>query len=169
MESAPTEFCGLELISQPNSRSYCVEARIHSLCSWIFASRISLTLENRIAQFTFYGFTNFVYHFSFYLFDVNCAFLAVTDLRYCGKFYAVSLGNFASAEATKGFALWTPTTFEKVDETFAWLRSTGQTLFANANSFPYKSSAAKRNVARTCRGASPLTTYLPRPLSAGRV
>ncbi len=37
---------------------------------------------------------------------------------------AVSLGYFALARATKGFALWTPTTFEKVDETFAWLRST---------------------------------------------
>ncbi len=27
------------------------------------------------------------------------------------------LGSFASAEATTGFALWIPTTFEKVDET----------------------------------------------------
>ena len=32
------------------------------------------------------------------------------------------LGDFASAEATTGFALWIPTTFEKVDETFIWVR-----------------------------------------------
>ena len=29
------------------------------------------------------------------------------------------LGSFASAEATTGFALWIPTTFEKVDETLS--------------------------------------------------
>ena len=32
-------------------------------------------------------------------------------------FVRMRLGCFASAEATTGFALWIPTTFEKVDET----------------------------------------------------
>ncbi len=34
-------------------------------------------------------------------------------------FVRMRLGCFASAEATTGFALWIPTTFEKVDETLS--------------------------------------------------
>ena len=36
-------------------------------------------------------------------------------------FVRMRLGYFASAEATTGFALWIPTTFEKVDETLSVL------------------------------------------------
>ena len=45
-----------------------------------------------------FGFTEFVYHISFSIIYVNCAFLAVTDLHYCGKFYAVSLEISLSAK-----------------------------------------------------------------------
>ena len=40
-----------------------------------------------MAQFTFYGFTKFISHISFILFDVNCAFGFVSDYAIATKRY----------------------------------------------------------------------------------
>ena len=50
---------------------------IASLCA--FRSEDSFFEENRMAQFTFFRFAKFDFSYSFYLFCVNCDFLAVTD------------------------------------------------------------------------------------------
>ena len=52
------------------------------------------------------------------------------------------LGSFAPAGATTGFALWIPTTFEKVDETFIW-----GALYAATAAAYYTSVYSKFNAA----------------------
>lgn len=59
--------------------SFPVEAKIHSLTFVDFGFKDSLFKKNRMAQFTFLRFTDLISHFLFYLFGVNCAFLAVND------------------------------------------------------------------------------------------
>ena len=48
-----------------------------------------------MAQFTFFRFTELISHVLFYLFDVNCAFLAVTNFAFATKPFDVSLEYFA--------------------------------------------------------------------------
>ena len=50
---------------------------IASLCA--FHSEDSFLGENRMAQFTFFRFTERISHVLFHLLGVNCAFLFVTD------------------------------------------------------------------------------------------
>ena len=50
---------------------------IASLCA--FHAEDSLSKENRRAQFTFFRFLKRISHVLFYLFDVNCAFLFVSN------------------------------------------------------------------------------------------
>ena len=64
----------------------------------IFVTSLDFTFFSCIALFIFY------FCFSF---------------AYFALFVRMRLGDFASAEATTGFALWIPTTFEKVDETLS--------------------------------------------------
>ena len=59
-------------------------------------------------------------HLSYQPFELHCAFDLLVLLGFTVNFaFAVRmcLGSFAPAGATTGFALWIPTTFEKVDET----------------------------------------------------
>ena len=57
--------------------------------------RIVCLKKKGLAQFTFFRFTKLISHSSFYLFCVNCAFLAVTDYAYRNNALSVSLGSFA--------------------------------------------------------------------------
>ena len=59
--------------------SYCVEAKIHSLRSCIFASRIVSLRKIELAQFTFFRFTKLISHISFTIFVCELRFL---DYRY---------------------------------------------------------------------------------------
>ena len=56
---------------------------------------IAKSLSNIMAQFTFLGFTDWISHFLFYLFDVNCAFWFDSDYAICGDTLTVSLESFA--------------------------------------------------------------------------
>ena len=94
------------------SRSYYVGEKCLSLRSAHFTPRV-VVLYIKNGAIHIYRFPKMISHISFPFFGVNCAFLAVSDYAFAARFMLVSLGYFASAEATKGFALWTPTTFEQ--------------------------------------------------------
>ena len=62
MESAPTEFCGLELILQPNSRSYGVETSnpLTSFVDFRFKDKFDFGKQNSAIHI--FRFTNFISH-----------------------------------------------------------------------------------------------------------
>ena len=65
--------------------SYCVEAKNHSLRSWLFASRI-VCLDIEKGAIHILRFTKLISHIAFYIYFVNCAFLAAADYVLAASF-----------------------------------------------------------------------------------
>ena len=95
----------------------CLRSQIWKRYSFALFVRISAMQINGSGQIVT-GVTSVWFNF----FELHCAFDFLLLLGFTvvlALFVRMRLGYFASAEATTGFALWIPTTFEKVDETLS--------------------------------------------------
>ena len=106
-----------------HSCSYCgfiihiaLKLQIHSLRSWIFASRMVLRVK-KLAQFTFW-----VCLFLMWI----APFWMLVIYAYCNWYFAVSLGSFAvCGRRPRASALWTPDELCSARPA-GWLRFTRQ-------------------------------------------
>ncbi len=92
-------FVVIPFISHRRSNEVGEKCLSLSLCA--FQAEDSLSEENRIGAIHIIGLRNLISHSLIYLFCVNCAFLAVNDFSIAAMHLTVSLGSFASAEATR--------------------------------------------------------------------
>ncbi len=92
-----------------HSRSNCVGVKCLSLCSAHFTPRKVISYKE-LAQFTFFRFTKFISHISFYLFDVNCALLTVSVYAISASLSLLVWGISLLRERQWGSAPLTPAT-----------------------------------------------------------